>query len=169
MRSFSRRWLCFSRTISCVSCGSHWKGVKGLGTNTDALHTTRSPFARSPLGTAKYASTTFFAKSAMPSKSSVVSVGSPIMKYSLTLLHPPWKASETLLIRSSSVTPLLMTSRRRCVPASGANVRLVFFSFCVASSESFSTLSRRSDGSEIDTCFSSKRRISSRINSARQV
>ena len=40
-----------------------------------------------------------------------VSVGRPIIKYSLTALHPCSNASETERIRSSSVTPLLMTSR----------------------------------------------------------
>lgn len=30
-------------SISIVSCGSHWKGVKGFGTKLEALTVTRTP------------------------------------------------------------------------------------------------------------------------------
>lgn len=53
-----------------------------------------------------------------------------------------------VLITSSSVTFLFITSRRRCVPASGANVsplRLTLLSCSTNSSEKLSTLK---DGSE---------------------
>ena len=105
----------------------------------------------------------------MPSRSSKVSVGNPIMKYSFTLLHPPWKASDTFSIRSASVTPLLITSRRRWVPASGAKVRDDLRTFWVSSRDSFSTLSMRRDGRLMDTRFSDRRFISSRMSSGRQV
>ena len=78
-RSFSRRNFCFSASCSIVFCGSHWKGVKGLGTKDEVLTLTRSPFWRISLGTEKYSSTTALARLAMPSRSSLVSVGRPHM------------------------------------------------------------------------------------------
>ena len=58
---------------------------------------------------------------------------------------------QTLLIRSSSVTPLLMTSRRRWVPGFGREGQAGLSSpSASASSESFSTLSRRSDWAATD-------------------
>ena len=40
---------CFSWSTGMVSCGSHWNGVKGLGTKEDADTVTRTllPLARS--------------------------------------------------------------------------------------------------------------------------
>ena len=49
----------------------------------------------------------------MPSMSSSVSVGRPIMKYSFTAFQPSENASVTARIKSSSVTPLFITSRSR--------------------------------------------------------
>ena len=49
---------------------------------------------------------------------------------------------------SSSVTFLLMASRRRCVPASGANVRPLLRTCCSRSMRSREKLSARSDGRE---------------------
>ena len=95
-------------------------------------------------------------------------MGKPIIKYSFTLLQPPWKASVTFSTRSCSVTPLLITSRRRCVPASGAKVRLDFFTCWVSSRESLSTLSMRREGKLTDTRFSRNSAINARINSGRQ-
>ena len=66
------------------------------------------------------------------------------------------------------MTPLLMTSRRRCVPASGASVSAVLRTFCVSLSVSVSTLSMRWEGSEIFTRLAAKRRTISRANSGRQ-
>ena len=49
---YCRRAACFSCTISMVSWAAHWKGVKGLGTNTLAEAVTRTPLlARCSLGT----------------------------------------------------------------------------------------------------------------------
>lgn len=45
------------------------------------------------------------------------------MKYSFTAVQPAPKASLTVRRISSSVRFLLMASRSRCVPASGAKVR----------------------------------------------
>ena len=61
----------------------------------------------------------------MPMTSSSVSVGRPSMKYSFTALQPPSKAVRQDCNRSSSFTFLLMVSRIRWVPASGAKVMLV--------------------------------------------
>ena len=52
----------------------------------------------------------------------MVSVGSPIIKYSFTEVQPPAKALVQVRSTSSSVTFLLITSRIRWVPASGAKV-----------------------------------------------
>ncbi len=84
----------------------------------------------------------------MPSKSSSVSVGRPIIKYSLILLQPLPKAMRATLSRLASSTPLLITSRRRWVPASGAKVKPVFFPFCISLARFMEKLSTRSDGSE---------------------
>lgn len=51
------------------------------------------------------------------------------MKYSFTLFQPPEKAVAQVERISSSVTFLLIASRRRCVPASGANVRPLLRTF----------------------------------------
>ena len=58
----------------------------------------------------------------MPMTSSSVSVGSPIMKYSFMRLNPRENTFSAERVMSSSVTFLLITSRMRCVPASGAKV-----------------------------------------------
>ncbi len=66
---------------------------------------------------------TRLASSATCSTSSSVSVGRPTMKYSFTWRQPCEYAAETVRIRSSSVTILLMTLRIRSLPPSGAKVR----------------------------------------------
>ena len=43
----SRSSRCLRLSSSAVSCGSHWKGVKGLGTKQETLTDTLIPF---PLG-----------------------------------------------------------------------------------------------------------------------
>ena len=58
----------------------------------------------------------------MPSTSSSVSVGSPIMKYSFMRENPRPNTRCADSRMSSSVTFFATTSRMRCVPASGANV-----------------------------------------------
>ena len=72
-------------------------------------------------------------KSTRAFKSSAVSVGSPIIKYSLMTCHPRSKASLTVAIISASLIFLLITSRSRWLPASGAIVnpvlRTVLISF----------------------------------------
>src|SRR5258708_5942242 len=111
----------FSRAspVSWSHCAAHWKGVCGFGTKPpiDTVHLmSRRPVAFRP------ASITRCATLAIASTSSSVSVGSPHMKYSLTCRHPLAYAVETVLIRSSSVTILLITLRIRSVPPSGAKV-----------------------------------------------
>ena len=95
----------------------------------------------------------------MPLMSSSVSVGRPIMKYSLQRRHPAANAASMAPNRSSSVTFLLMTSRRRCVPASGANVSPPFF--CPATSPAMSTpnASRRCEGTEMRMPLPSQERF----------
>ena len=56
---------------------------------------------------------------------------------------------------SSSVTFLLITSRRRCVPASGAKVRDDLRTAATRSISSLEKLSTRSDGSAILTASGS--------------
>ena len=73
------------------------------------------------------------------------------MKYSLTPHQPAVNASVTARSRSSSVTFLLMTSRMRCVPASGAKVSPPFRTVCIFSRSSFKIESMRSDGKDTDT------------------
>ena len=63
--------------------------------------------------------------STIPSRSSWVSVGRPIMKYSFKTRHPQEKTVRAVSMISSSVIFLLITSRRRWVPASGAMVKPV--------------------------------------------
>ena len=87
----------------------------------------------------------------MPLMSSSVSVGRPIMKYSLQRRQPAPNAASTAPNRSSSVTCLLMTSRKRCVPASGANVKPPFFWPATRPAISTPKLSRRCEGTEMRT------------------
>jgi hypothetical protein len=58
----------------------------------------------------------------MASRSFGVSVGSPTMKYSLIRRQPAEKALRVAASTSESVKGLLITRRRRSVPASGAMV-----------------------------------------------
>ena len=95
----------------------------------------------------------------MPLMSSSVSVGRPIMKYSLQRRHPALNAASNAPNRSSSVTFLLMTSRRRCVPASGATVRPPFFWPATSSAMSTPHESRRCEGTEMRTPFPSQARL----------
>ena len=84
--------------------------------------------------------------------SSSVSPGSPIMKYSLICLQPLSHAVLTPRRSSWLVRPLLMTSRIRCVPASGANVRpLRFPELLMMLAMSSSKRSTRWLGSESET------------------
>ena len=83
------------------------------------------------------------------------------MKYSLTPFHPDSKASEQALKRSSSVTFLLITSRMRWVPASGAKVRPALRTDCIFSNSSLSRESMRKLGRATDTRFFSMRSMTS--------
>ena len=74
------------------------------------------------------------------------------MKYSLTDAYPLLNAVFSEPKMSSSVTFLLMTSRSRCVPASGANVIELMR---LLATYSASKLSTRVDGSEMATCRAS--------------
>jgi hypothetical protein len=93
-----------------------------LGTCDDTLTVTSAlppPTMRLPTASMRWPVST------MPRTSSSVSVGRPIMKYSLTRCQP---RSNTLRVESSmcaSVMFLFTTSRMRWVPASGAKVRPV--------------------------------------------
>ena len=79
------------------------------------------------------------------------------MKYSFTPVQPDSKASEQALSRSSSVTFLLITSRMRWVPASGAKVRPALRTDCIFSNSSFRRESMRKLGKATDTRFFSIR------------
>ena len=81
------------------------------------------------------------------------------MKYSLTRRHPAANAASRAPNRSSSVTFLLMTSRRRCVPASGANVRPPFFWPATKPAMSTPNASRRCEGTDIRTPLPSHARL----------
>ena len=70
--------------------------------------------------------------SAMPCTSSSVSVGSPIMKYIFIADQPSSKATVHEFITSCSVMFLLITSRIRCVPASGAMVKPVLRTLAIS-------------------------------------
>ena len=52
-------------------------------------------------------SSTLYARSAIPARSSSVSVGRPIMKYNLTVFHPDLKAFVHAANKSSSLTPFV--------------------------------------------------------------
>ncbi len=90
------------------------------------------------------------------------------MKYSFTADQPWSKASVTERIRSASVTPLLITSLSRWVPASGARVSAVFLTFCVCLSVSVSTLSMRWEGSAMRTRRAANFSTIARASSGRQ-
>ena len=112
-------------------------------------------FARSSFGIAKYTSSTFPASSAIPFTSSIVSVGSPIIKYSFTLVQPPANSIAVDFMIFSSVIFLFITSRSLCVPASGAKVIPVLRTFCTFSISSREKLSILKDGSDSPIfCFS---------------
>ena len=85
--------------------------------------------------------------------SCTVSVGRPSMKYSFTRFQPASKASLAPLRITSSVRPLLITSLKRCEPASGAKVRLLFLISCTLLMTSRENASILRDGREILTPF----------------
>ena len=91
------------------------------------------------------------------------------MKYSFTVLQPLSKASVTARIRSSSVTPLLITSRMRWVPASGARVRPDLRTFWASSRDCFTKLSIRMEGRETLILRSAYRSVSAQTNSVKWV
>src|ERR1700755_3600597 len=106
-------------TTSGCAWAAHWNGVGGLGTPPPmeiVQRTSLRPDAARP------ALMTLWAMSAIWTTSSSSSVGSPHMKYSLTWRQPCPNASETVRMRSSSDTILLITRRMRSEPPSGANV-----------------------------------------------
>ena len=82
------------------------------------------------------------------------------MKYNLICLHPLSQAVFTPRRSSSFVRPLLMTSRMRCVPASGANVRplrlpeLLMMLAMSSSKRSTRWLGRESDTFSLYSSFS---------------
>ena len=106
-------------TVSGSACAAHWNGVCGLGTKPPIDTVQRMslwPAASRP------ARMTSWAISAISSTSSSVSVGRPHMKYSFTWRQPCAYAAETVRIRSSLLTILLITRRSRSEPPSGAKV-----------------------------------------------
>ena len=80
-RSFSSR----ASVSSALSCGAHWNGVCGLGTNPPIETVQRMSFLPE---TSRPLAITLFAMSAICSTSSSVSVGRPHMKYSFTCRQP---------------------------------------------------------------------------------
>ena len=160
MRDFKYRCL---RWISSTSCWPyHWYGECVFGTKKDTL-TVTEPFRLPVISRCK--SSTLYAKSAIPAKSSSVSVGSPIIKYNLTVFQPDLKAFVHAANKSSSLTPLLITSRIRCVPASGAKVRPLLRTCCTFFAISMEKLSIRKDGKLTLTCLSLNSSMSISTNS----
>ena len=90
------------------------------------------------------------------------------MKYSLTFFQPLAKAALTACSRSSSVTPLLITSRIRWLPASGANVRPLFRTACTFLATSTLNASMRKLGKDTLTFLSLKSAIIVSKNGPRQ-
>ena len=76
------------------------------------------------------------AVSTMPRTSSSSSVGRPIMKYSFMRWKPRPNTRSAELVMSSSVTFLVITSRMRWVPASGAKVSPWAFMVAMSASRS---------------------------------
>ena len=143
-----------SRTCSSVICGSHWKGVCDLGTNGEmAAVTCRRGIPRPA------ASRALRHRSTMASISSCVSPGRPIMKYSFTCCQPCSNSLRTCSISPSSVTPLLMMSRRRWLPASGARVAPVRRMPARRRMMSSSMEPTRRDGRDTEICSASQRSI----------
>jgi len=136
-----------SRVSSSVSCASHWKGVCALGTKGETAAVT---WRRGPPCPA--ASRVLRLRSKMASRSSRVSPGRPIMKYSLTCRQPCCTSFCACRSSSSSVTPLLMASRRRWLPASGARVAPVRRMPAIRAMMESSTEPTRSEGSASATC-----------------
>ena len=157
----------FSTNSSLVHWGAHWNGVKGFGTKKEVLVTICTlPLTRFSFGTvSKKVAAILLESSAIPRISSSVSVGCPSMKYSLTLVQPPSKARAEPCKITSSVSPLLMTSRSLWLPASGAKVRLDFFTSCTLLMTSREKASIRKDGREILICLLSHSSIRKSISS----
>ncbi len=102
----------------------------------------------------------------MPSTSSSVSVGRPIMKYSLRRDQPEAKAASAAPKISSSVSCLRITSRSRCVPASGAKVRPVLRTSWILFASDTEKASARSEGSDTPTPCGPNRSTSRVTNSS---
>ena len=130
-------------------CSSHWKGVWGLGTKVATDAVTFFP----PAFLAIFR--TLPESSAMAIKSSSVSVGRPIMKYSFMDSHPASNTCWADFSRSSSVIPLLITSLSLSLPASGAMVNPVFLTRFISDISSGVIVSTLMEGSDM-AIFSSE-------------
>ena len=110
------------RSEATSSIGSHCSGVHGLGANafTDSV---RPPTAAGfSLPFSQNRAYILCVNATIASTSACVSVGSPIMKYSLSVCTPPRTSRSVARRISGSLRFLLMTRRMRSEPASGATV-----------------------------------------------
>ena len=154
------RVLCLSIKSSYLLCPTHWNGVNALGTKQAVLKTIFTAPGRSSFGIAKNVSIIFSPSLAIPSISSFVSVGNPVIKYNLTRFHPASNANLHPCKISSWVRFLLMTSLSLWVPASGANVKLLLrtpWTFVIKSTESSSILREGKDIFTFSVLHMSKR------------
>jgi hypothetical protein len=81
----------------------------------------------------------------IPARSSSVSVGNPTMKYILTSFQPPSKAKVRASRISRASSFLLITARRRSVPASGTRVNPVLRTLRMFSTRSRDSFPGRSE------------------------
>ena len=121
--------------------GSHWYAVPGFGTSGLTLPTIR-PTCPRPRACASMISRSCSVRSRIATRSSSVSVGSPIMKYSFRFSTPLAKIISALARISSLVTVLLITRRSRSDPVSGAIV-IVRSPLCAQQTERWSASDRR--------------------------
>ena len=122
-----------------------------FGTNTATETDTLTPLLGPLPTTLRPISSTRSAVSLIATMSSSVSVGRPIMKYSFIRRQPLRNAFSAAVSMSFSVTFLLMTSRRRWLPASGANVRPPRLDPPTSAAISTPNESRRCDGMDTRT------------------
>ena len=110
------------RSEATSSIGSHCSGVHGFGANAFTDRVRPPTVADCPPPRSQKRAYILRVNATMASTSACVSVGSPIMKYSLRDCTPPRTSDSVARRISGSLRFLLITRRMRSEPASGATV-----------------------------------------------
>ena len=146
-------FLIFDFSTRISSMAAHWKGVNGLGTKLFRLTVIWPIFLRARLDF-KNRCLIFLTSWMMASTSEAVSVGRPTIKYNFKFGMPCSTSAVAASRMFCSVSPLLITRRKRSDPTSGAMVAVLTLLCLSAVSNSGVSRSARSELNEILTSLS---------------